>query len=310
MRKHAQFVSMKKLKGAGKIEVAAKHNLREIAAEIGDYGDIDGRRTNQNYILCGTDTAAGVASDAQSLMDEAGIKSLRKDAVLGLEIIISLRPDSAINARPFFRNSLEWADGYFRAPVVSAVVHRDQKNPHCHIIIVPMVNGHMRGSSLMGNKKKLHLMQVDFNRKVGESYGLTYQAHGKRQVTSKLHLACQTILEAIKAHPERLNETALSDALMAAFSHNSDDLLLAFDKKTLDINPIGFEVLPIAKQETTPIGFAHKLTAENKQSISSVGFHSHGIEKPKIERHKLRKELPTLPKNTDKPPLQRHKLLS
>lgn len=300
---------MKKLKGTGIIEVAAKHNLREIAAEIGDYGDIDGRRTNRNYILCGANTAAGVASDAQSLMDEAGIKSLRKDVVLGLEIIISLRPNSTIDTESFFSDSLAWAKGFFRAPVVSAVVHFDENAPHCHIIIVPLVDGHMNGSRLMGYKYRLYSMHANFNRKVGKHYGLTYQAHAKRQEASKLNKACLVILEAIKAHPERLSEPALSDALMNAFSYNSDDLLLALDNKTLDINPIGFDVLPIAKQETTHIGFANKLTTGNNQSISSVGFQSQGTEKPKIERHKLRKEIREKLLQDIKPATQRKQLL-
>jgi hypothetical protein len=64
MRKHAQFLRIGKLKGDGIIELAAKHNLRELAAEIGNYGDIDGQLTHLNYILRGADTAADVASDA------------------------------------------------------------------------------------------------------------------------------------------------------------------------------------------------------------------------------------------------------
>ena len=78
MSKHAQLVRMKKLKGTAVIEVAAKHNLREIAAEIGGYGHIDGRRTAQNYILHGADTAAGVASAAQSAMDQAEVSIPRQ----------------------------------------------------------------------------------------------------------------------------------------------------------------------------------------------------------------------------------------
>jgi Plasmid recombination enzyme len=304
MRKHSQLLRIAKLKGANKIETAAKHNLREIAAEIGDYGNINGRRSIQNYILCGANTAAEVASDTQSLMDEAGIKKPRKDAVLALEILISLRLNSTIDTKSFFSDSLAWAKGYFRAPVVSAVAHFDENAPHCHILIVPLVNGRMNGSRLMGYKKKLHSMQLDFNRKVGEHHGLTYQAHTKRQEASILHTACQTILEAIKAHPERLNEPALSDALMDAFSFNSDDLVLALEEKTLDINPIGFDVLQTSQQETTHIGFANKLTAGNNQSISSVGFQDQGIDKPKIERHKLQNEAPGKLLQRRKPTIQ------
>jgi hypothetical protein len=259
MEKHEQVVCIGKMKGAGKIKLAARHNLRELAGGKGGYNGIDSQRTTLNYILCGAGTAADVASEAQSLMDDAGIKSLRKDAVLGLEIIISLPSESKIDLKPFFRDSLAWVKGYFQVPVVSAVAHCDQNNPHCHIIIVPLVNGHMNGSELMGYKSDLHAMHEDFNRKVGKRYGLTHQAQGN----------CHT----------------------------------------RDTNPIGFEAQSTSQQETTPIGFANNLANEDDQSLSSVGLQSQGIDKPKIERHKLRKEICEKSQQNVQPAIQRKQLL-
>jgi hypothetical protein len=307
MRKHAQFLRVKKLKGAGIIKLAARHNLRELAFGKGGYNGIDARRTKQNYILRGANNAADVASYAQSLMDDAGIKSPRKDAVLGLEIVISLPLNSEIDIKPFFRDSLAWVHAYFQVPVVSAVVHLDESASHCHFIIVPIVNGHMNGSHLIGYKKKLHAMQADFNLKVGENYGLTYEAHGRRQEASKLNLACQKILEAIKTNPERLKEPALSNALMVAFNYNSDDLLLALANKKLNINSIGFDVLPTSQQEATSIGFANNLTAGDNQSISCVGDVASNIldeDRLPLRRKKLLNNTPTQKRLKRKPTTQ------
>ncbi|KHA78004.1 hypothetical protein NC77_14320 [Janthinobacterium lividum] len=66
---------MKGLKGKTIIVTAAKHNLREILAELdGNQGSaIDPSRTPLNCILRGPATAAGVASEARALMGAATV---------------------------------------------------------------------------------------------------------------------------------------------------------------------------------------------------------------------------------------------
>ncbi len=151
---HTQFLRIKKLTGKTIIYLAAKHNHREILAEIGaaQGGHIDLSRVGFNYVLRGLDTAHGVAGMAQSLLDNAGVKTLRKDAVRALEIIFSLPPDSAIDHARYFEDSTQWAEQYFQAPVISAVVHLDEAAPHCHVLVLPLVYGRMVGSDLMGSR--------------------------------------------------------------------------------------------------------------------------------------------------------------
>jgi hypothetical protein len=288
MVKHAQLVRIKKLKGDAIVEVAAKHNLREIAAEIGGYGDIDGRRVPLNYTLRGADTSEGVASAARLLMEQAGIKKPRKDAVRGLEIVFSLRPNSTIDAQAFFRDSLGWAANYFaNAPIVSAVVHCDESAPHCHVIILPIVDGCLRGSELMGNKRKLQSMQADFNGKVGERYGLTYSAPRKRAEALKAPDAAVSVIEEIKARPERLNEPELRDAMLVAIDYNREAILLALKQQASDIKPIGFEPGEQLQQKANSIGFDEALDAAKMQSLSCVGFQlSEGNSAPAKTRKK------------------------
>jgi hypothetical protein len=162
---HAQFLRIKKLTGKAIIEVAARHNHREILAELGASpdGHIDPTRVELNCVLRGHSTAAAVASEAQSLMDAAGVKSLRKDAVRGLEIVFSLPLDSGIDHDRFFNDSVQWAGQYFAAPVISAIVHNDESAPHCHVLLLPLVDGRMIGSELVGGRAKLQALQADMD---------------------------------------------------------------------------------------------------------------------------------------------------
>jgi hypothetical protein len=179
---NSQFLRIKKLTGENIVEVAGRHNHREIAMELGHaYNSIDLTRAGLNYAIRGGDTAAAIAQEARERMVAGGIGTLRKDAVRALEVIISLNPGSGVDERKYFTDAAAWCESYFGAPVISAIVHLDEGAPHCHIIVLPLVNGRMIGSNLMGYKSKLRDIQQDFNLKVGASYGLTYSSK-----TSKL----------------------------------------------------------------------------------------------------------------------------
>lgn len=289
---HSQFLRIKKLTGASIILVAAKHNHREILAEMGAQagGAIDPRRVGMNYVLRGLGTATGVAEMAQALLDNAGVKSLRKDAVRGLEIIFGLPPETTANLCDYFTAALAWADGYFGAPVISAVVHLDEAAPHCHALVLPLVKGRMVGSDLMGSRVKLQSMQADFNAKVGALYGLTHQAQPKRAGKALRVEAATSILDAIKANHGLLNKPALLQALVDALTENPEPALEALGlamptRKTktksfveimtapVKAKPVGFERnKPIGFETDKPIGFAGADEPEKMQTLCSVGF--------------------------------------
>jgi hypothetical protein len=221
----SQFLRMKKLTGEDIVEVAGRHNHREIALELGHaYNSIEPTRIGLNYVIRGGHTAAAIAQEAQERMEAGGIGKLRKDAVRALEIIVSLNPGSVVDERKYFTDAAAWCESYFAAPVISAIVHLDEGAPHCHILVLPLVDGRMIGSDLMGYKSKLQDIQREFNDKVGRHYGLTYSTKTARlgadtrktmavsimrELCSDLSLLCtpsvrKILIELISAKPEEL----------------------------------------------------------------------------------------------------------
>lgn len=140
---NALFVAIKKLTGHGIIRTAAKHNHRELLAEVGanSAGRIDPNRTPLNYVLRGPNTAAEVADLERSLLEKAGITNIRKDAVRGLELVFSLPPATKIDHREYFEEVTKWTESYFGVPLLSSIVHLDEAAPHCHILLLPLVGG-------------------------------------------------------------------------------------------------------------------------------------------------------------------------
>lgn len=170
----AGFMRMKKLRGSGIILMAARHNRREIAAELGARGTIDPARSSLNVRLIGPCPAQAVADRAQELMRAAGIDKLRKNAVPALEFLFSLPVDLSIDRVAYFRDCVAWVATQFggEANILSADVHLDEAQPHCHVLLLPMRDGTLQGSDMFGGPRELESHQKSFHEAVAARHGL------------------------------------------------------------------------------------------------------------------------------------------
>lgn len=164
----------KKLSGRAHLGEALGHNLREFAAERGAYGSIDVTKMHENYVLHGPTSSAAAMEIADGLVSSAdtGGKKLRRDAVWAIELVFTALPKTSGNLRNYFEDCTRWAEEEFKAPLLSSVVHLDQGAPHCHVLLVPLVDGKMNGGKLYGNKLQMVARLTSFYEAVGKRYGL------------------------------------------------------------------------------------------------------------------------------------------
>lgn len=220
---HVQLLRAQKMTGGGIIAAAARHNLREIQAEMGADSHIDPLKIPLNVILRGASLAVDVAREATAKIEAAKVeqfRKLRKDTVRGLEIIFSLPPSSGIAEQDFFTDAIAWAEGFYELPILSAVIHNDEAAPHCHVIMLPLFNGRMVGSKMMGNRNRLLAMQADFFEKVGRHYGLTRQTPVKRYSGAARMKAAEIVVNDLRKNPKRLDDPAIRDAVRDALAEN------------------------------------------------------------------------------------------
>lgn len=156
------------------LEVALKHNLRELLAERGPYGNIDPSRTPNNYILRGPNNSVDAMVEVYEIVSSAdtGGRKLRKDAVWGIELIFTALPKTDGDLYSYFEACTRWAEEEFKVPVLSSVVHLDQGAPHCHVLLIPLLNGKMNGGRVYGNKATMVARLSSFYEAVGKRYGL------------------------------------------------------------------------------------------------------------------------------------------
>ena len=162
------------MKGKTKVLDALKHNKRTLQAERGANGNIDVTRTHLNYSLTGSNTAEEIALHARAQMWRVGIETPRINQVMGVEVVFSLPIDRhAHDTTQFFNDCYEWVKQTFAGELLSFDIHLDESAPHAHAIILPLIEGKMQGSDMMGGRGNLMRLINKFHNDVARHYGLS-----------------------------------------------------------------------------------------------------------------------------------------
>lgn len=155
------FLRFAKIKSEAKVLAAAKHNLREIPCTP----NITPQHSYLNEVLMGPATATAVKAQFKALLAAAGITKLRKDAVLLIEAIVSLPVGVDDQEHQYFQSALGWLERSFgQGNLLSATLHKDESAQHMHVLIVPLVNGAMNGSDLLGGPHHIRALQCNFRK--------------------------------------------------------------------------------------------------------------------------------------------------
>lgn len=255
---HSGFMSISKPL-LSKLLAAARHNRRAITAELRDTDRIDAARSGSNLKLRGANTPEEIKAEARSLL--AGVR-LRKDAVI-VEIVFSLPASTEIPLTDYFAACTTWAESHFRCHVLSSDVHLDEANPHCHVLLLPLQDGRMRGSDAVGNRMKLAGHQAAFHEQVGVVFGL--QRPPPRLAGSSKAALARTVIDQLKAAKDAITRSAGWVVAQQAINDNPQPWAEALG---LDVPPpqrrplrsfVDIMTSPGKgpKHEDQPIGFAH-----------------------------------------------------
>jgi len=197
--------NLKKIKGANSLEVALKHNLRKISAEKGGYSGIESTRSHLNQVLIGGDDIDELKLEHQKTLSLYERK-IRKDAVRVIEAVFSPSIDFEGDFGGLFRDSVSWLEGYLRIPVISAVIHNDEKLPHLHVLMVPFKDGRLSAKDIIGGRGQLNQTKNSYFKTVGNKYSL-YNPRSDRRLTFKQRDEFASLsLDILTRRPELLTE--------------------------------------------------------------------------------------------------------
>ena len=277
----AKTVSMSKVNGRKPCDLltAARHNLREIQAELGSVGRIDPGRSATNAILAGPAEAAQVQALAVDLLAAAGLKpaAMRRDHVQALEFVFSLPPSSGVDPAAYFTRCLAWLMEALPLPVLSAVSHADEVAPHLHVLLLPLADGVYAGGKPVERPRLLRLRESFFNAVAGPA-GLQRESaklrgEPKRWAVAAVLARCEAMgLPAANGPLWPVLVAAIERDPTAAVRALGIELSAQKHRQTqAEPNPIGIEGTTMGSK-ANPIGIEKQ--GEKIQSLSCVGIDS------------------------------------
>jgi hypothetical protein len=223
---------------------AARHNLREIQAELGARGHIDPRRMTDNVILAGPATSAEIQALAADLLALVDTSKLKRDHVQAIEIVFSLHPGSPVEPMAYFAKCLEWLRVAVPLPVLQAVVHMDEAAPHAHVLLLPVKDGRHVGGAL-NTRPNLKQLRESFFVKVAGPAGL------KRDCAKVRGIVKQWAIAAVLTRCEVMGLPAAMGPLWADYRASIEN------EPTAPMLALGINVnalRPDQAQQSDPIG--------------------------------------------------------
>ncbi|MDI2609049.1 MobV family relaxase [Salmonella enterica] len=176
---------VEKLKSWGDVGGAGSHNLRHR-----DTPNADPSRTHLNRHLVGQPTD----QLAEVVREKIGDQTIRKNAVLAFEVVMSaspeyFRPDApgaggTWNEQRLARwetASMDWLRKQYGDRVVSAVLHLDEQTPHIQAVVVPLdEKGKLNCRAMLGGSRQtLRDLQTSYAKGV-EHLGISRGIEGSK----------------------------------------------------------------------------------------------------------------------------------
>ena len=205
---------------------------REFVASSIDWSQTD----NNIYFKKSVDWCA----DIQKRLNECQISKLRKDAVVALDVIYTASPDffndceSMEKIIKYFKCCMSFTSELYGADnIISSVLHLDEKTPHLHVLVMPIIESQDHGSvkyrlsakDVCGNKKKYTQNQDEFYQNVSSLFGLERGEVHDNSVKKKHLTSLQHDIEEAKLTAERLkNENDIRAKVNEACKIDKNDI--------------------------------------------------------------------------------------
>lgn len=139
----------------GQIASTQEHNSREYEKNGKDIPDnIDKERIEDNREI--TRGGSNLTEAIDNRLERAGVKE-RKNSVVAIEIVVSANKDFWQHYEPkvFFDNAEIWlAEKYGLENIVARHEHYDESNPHCHFMLIPIVEKEVKWKNEKGEGVK------------------------------------------------------------------------------------------------------------------------------------------------------------
>ena len=237
--------------------------------------NVDASRSNLNYTIKGGSEAQIIKAWTQL----RGGFTLRKNSPHVCEALVSVHQTSTgIDIKRYFADAVAWLENEFGADnVISADVHLDEAQPHCHILIYPISKTQSGAvwQSPLGKSTKFNDRKNRFYEQVAKLHGI------KKPVTLSANeriSAAQFVIQQLRRDGDPCVTSTHWQAIRDLIEHNPAPLCLS-----MGMELEAFKVVKPVKQDS----FVEIFTKPQKQVKKSYSTfnadHNKGVKAPEKE---------------------------
>jgi hypothetical protein len=160
------------------LRLAEAHNLRKMAASN---SAIDQRKSHLNTELVPMGSAS-LEDKVISILTARGIaldsyRLKMKNRGYAVELLFTVTDGYVCDFYSLYSDCLDWLKSYHPESVIAhAVVHLDEKTPHMHVVLVPIVDGKLQADKVRGYRQLNSLRSISLYEYLDPEYGLSYPA--------------------------------------------------------------------------------------------------------------------------------------
>jgi hypothetical protein len=246
-----------KITNQGSATGKTNHNYRLV--EVPN-ADPERKHLNQEYLNNGEKNVWELATQR---IEHADIKGVRKDAVRGMEFLITASPDAFgrdttglvstdYRSSTWVTDNLNFLKQKYGANLVAFTLHQDEKTPHIHAVVVPITADGRLSAKELFNPKSLRSLQTEYARAM-QPYGLDRGIEGSR--------ARHQTMKQIYGLQEQTRQTLQTDLRPL----QTPDLSLTIDK------PGAFDLVNLERwraQQETKINAEHNRQLEETRKVA------------------------------------------
>lgn len=168
--------------GAARTLAAAEaHNRRKIPVELDSFAHIDPSRSALNRELISLN-GISLEDTILDVLHKRGVDlkhrtNKRPDKGYAIEWLFSVTVGYTGNHLELYADCLSWLESYFPdCPLVHAVVHYDENEPHMHVIMIPLQGSRLPASDLLSYKGGARTRINSLYAALGGKHGLVPRA--------------------------------------------------------------------------------------------------------------------------------------
>jgi hypothetical protein len=170
-------ILLKRKGPAHTLAMAEAHNRRKIPVELSTFAHIDPSKSASNKELISLNDIS-LEDAILKLLNKRGVDlnhrtNKRKDKGFAIEWLFTVTLGYVGDHLQLYTDCLVWLKSYFPdCPIVHAVVHYDENEPHMHVIMVPLDGNRLPASELLSYKGASKTRLNSLYAAVGAKHGL------------------------------------------------------------------------------------------------------------------------------------------